>query len=265
MKIAHKKKKIVSLVIVSILIILLGSLLFVITTKKLKSISMMRTGEGAVSTTTKTLPVSNVYTRVANEKYYVSSIDIPLDNMKVGEKIGNQYNKWLNDSGILDIKTKEQAEKIGLSDTRKYEYEATLKVYDNKKYTSYVYEILDETGGAHPNSYHTIFNYRKSDGKEISKLTDLYLDNIYETLSKITRSDLRTQFMKIGGDADAVNDMMGDMFMLGTEAKEENFMKFYFKDKDTLTIVFDKYAIGPYALGDWDVDVPLSSISSSLR
>ncbi len=265
MKTAHKKKKIVSLVMVAILIAFLGSLLFVITTKKLKMISVMRQGESIASTTTETLTPSNIYTRVANEKYYVSSVDIPLDNMQVGERIGNQYNKWLKDSGILDIKTKADADEIGLSDTRKYEYEAKLKVYDNKKYTSYVYEILDETGGAHPNSYHIIFNYRKSDGKEISKLTDLYLDNIYETLSKISRSDLRTQFMKIGGGADAVNEMMGDMFMSGTEAKEENFARFYFKDKDTLTIVFDKYAIGPYAIGDWDVDVPLSSISGSLR
>ncbi len=264
MKTTHKKKKIISLAVVAISLVILGSLLFVITAQKLKLISMMRTGESVVSSTA-TLPASNIYNRVANEKYYVSSLDIPMDNMKVGERIGNQYNKWLKDSGVLDIKTKEQAEELGLSDTRKYEYEAKLKVYDNKKYTSYVYEVLDETGGAHPNSYHTIVNYRKSDGKEISKLTDIYVDNIYDILSKVTRSDLRTQFMKIGGGAEAVNDMMGDMFMSGTEAKEENFTKFYFKDKDTLTVVFDKYAIGPYAIGDWDVDVPLSSISSSLR
>jgi hypothetical protein len=262
MKSIHKKKKTFLLVSVAALFIYLGCVLFVRTSYKLESINKLNS---PVSTSTESLPMERINTRITNEKYYVSSIDIPLDNMSVGGRVVAEYQKWLSETGVLDIKTKEAADKIGLSDTRKYEYEAKLKIYENEKYTSYVYEILNETGGAHPNTYHTIFNYRKSDGKEIVSISDLYVDSVYETLSKLSRSDLRTQFMATGNSADTLDDMMGEMFMSGTEAKAENFTRFYFKDKNTLTVVFDKYAIGPYSIGDWDTDISLYSLKSLLR
>lgn len=263
MKLAHKKKKIFLIAAALITIIYLGSVLFVRTSYNLQRI--LGKGNFSKDTDSQTLSTPEVFTKVVNEKYYASSIEMPLSNMAVSARVVEEYEKWLKDSGILNIKTEKDAEKAGLSDTKKYEYTASFKVYDTDKYISYVYEIITDTRGAHPNTYHTIFNFRKSDGKEILAITDLYLDNVYETLSKLARSNLRTQFMENERFVESLDEMTGEMFISGTEAKPENFSKFYFKDKNTMTIVFDKYAIGPYSIGDWGADISLYSIKKLLR
>jgi len=213
----------------------------------------------------KVIVESKIDTEKFTGTYFDAEVDTPKENSIVAAKIMSYYKLWLTDSGIEDIKTKEQADRIGLSSERKYEYNAKLKIYDTDKYTSYVYEIYENTGGAHPNTYHSVFNFRKSDNKEIKSLTDIYGDNIYTEVSALSIKDLRSQFMANKDTADMISDLTGEMFIDGTKALPVNYSRFYFKDDNILTIIFDRYAIGPYVIGEWEVNIPLKSLEAFVR
>jgi len=114
------------------------------------------------------------------------------------------------------------------------------------------------SGAAHPNNYTLVFNYDITRDKGIA-LEDLFLPEIdyLTTLSNLTRTALFEHFEEDLG-------AMQDWIELGTEAQEKNFQSFSFT-KDILTIYFDPYQIGPYALGVQTVEITFEDLGEYIN
>ncbi len=149
----------------------------------------------------------------------------------------------------------EDVQILGLSE-RKYTLATEYDVYAGPMTVSYVYTIIQDTGGAHPNTFYRTFTFDVTTGNELT-ISDLFLTNsdYLSELSLLARKDLP---VIIGEYAD-------DTFILdGTKPQVESFQNFYIENK-TLTILFAPYQVGPYALGSVSLPIQLSRLSNLLK
>lgn len=148
---------------------------------------------------------------------------------------------------------------IGL-DQRKYALGSEYKTYTGTRTVSYVFEIYEDTLGAHPNVYSRTFTYDTRTGAQVT-LKDLFLPSIpyLERVSNRVRSDLPGIIRDISG-------FEGDPSMItsGTTPTTENFAWFYVSGKN-LVLIFPPYQVGPYALGTVTDTIPLAQFADSLR
>lgn len=159
------------------------------------------------------------------------------------------------DTDVSDI-TPQVAADQGLNAYNKYELSSTYQTYTSPFSVSYVFNVTEDTLGAHPNSNFQTFTFRGTDGANI-QLADLFNSgtNYLETLSTLTRAALTRQQ---GADADPT------FINPGTTADTNNFSDFAV-DGSNLVIFFAPYAVAPYSSGPQTVRIPLSELSSVLK
>jgi hypothetical protein len=149
--------------------------------------------------------------------------------------------------------TPEEAEAIK-NNPWKYYYNAEYEIIQlNENYISVRAHQGGFTGGAHGYDVIHTFNYDVNAQKTMA-LSDFYPNdpNYLATLSEISRTQLR----------DKLGEWVSEDFLLpGTEPILENFSEFTFTNPDlsngksTITIYFQQYQVGPYAIGQQTVEI----------
>lgn len=148
-------------------------------------------------------------------------------------------------------------EELGTHYTLSMEY----KDYGSPKYVSYWYTIFQDTGGAHPNTYFKTYVFDGRTGVQV-RLADLFdpSTNWLEELSLVVSNDVVRQMKeRLGQD-----DVTGAIFAEGLAAKEENFQNFYI-DNDTFVLEIPPYQVAAYAMGSFEVRIPMSELASNLK
>lgn len=120
----------------------------------------------------------------------------------------------------------------------------------NDNYISFIFYVKQDIKYIHPNEYIFVINYDKKSEKIIMQedIENMY-PNLYYNLSNYTYS----QLLK---DENIIKMGALEMLESGTHPNKYNFMDIAFKD-DKLLVLFEKYQVAPYVLGEFEVEVPL--------
>lgn len=167
----------------------------------------------------------------------------------------DQFKKDGNFSNL----THDDIQMMGL-DQRKEALGAEYKAYAGSRTVSYVFEIYEDTLGAHPNAYYRTFTFDTKTGAPLA-LADLFAPgaNYLGLLSDIASQQLPA----IVADREqvSVSDVDTDYLHSGISPEPESFQDWYIQG-GKLVIVFPPYQVGPYALGTIELPIPLSQLSS---
>ena len=118
-------------------------------------------------------------------------------------------------------------------------------------FTYYTY-----TGGAHPNSNFTAFNFLLPDGANV-EIGELFTNAGIERISKLSIGSLKHELMP-NGDGDT------DWIAKGAAANGANFENFILKANE-LALYFDAYHVAAYAVGPQEVHIPLAQLRAFMR
>lgn len=150
--------------------------------------------------------------------------------------------------------THDDVQIMGL-DQRKEALSSEYKTHTGTHTVSYVFEIYEDTLGAHPNVYYRTFTFDTHTGAAVA-LTDLFSSPSYlTTLSDAARAGLPGVIAHM--EQVAVSEVDTDYIREGTAPTAENFAWWYL-DGTTLTLLFPPYQVGPHSLGTVLLPFPLS-------
>jgi hypothetical protein len=162
----------------------------------------------------------------------------------------------------LDTLTEEDIRIQGLDMGRKYTLDASHEEYTGPHTVSYLFQIYEDTLGAHPNAYYRSFTFDANTGKEL-RIADVFESPTYlETLSRISREMLIPQIAEVSQVS--VDELDTDYIETGTMPDPNNFQVFYFTSTD-LVIVFPPYQVGPWVLGTQTVSIPRAELEGELK
>ena len=198
-----------------------------------------------------TQPISSFST---STKYYDFAYQAPTDNQTASRIIKDNADKWLAETNIASVTNDKQAENdFGIFSDMKYGYDSKYEKKEANDYITYLETIYAFTGGAHPNTVVVSHTFNKKDQTKNLGLGDIYSDKVYGVISEYTRKNMPALLNKKGIKVSEIQDMFND----GTSLNKDNWQVFYFDEK-SITIVFNQYQIGPYAIGIHEISIPLS-------
>ena len=144
---------------------------------------------------------------------------------------------------------------------RTYAFSMEYKDFGSPKYVSYLYTVYVDTGGAHPNGYFKTFVFDDATGAQV-QLADLFKSEInwLEELSLVVSNGVVAEMKKRSGQ----DDVTGIIFAEGVSPKVENFENFYI-DNDTFVVAIPPYQVAAYAMGSFEVRIPMSDLAGNLR
>jgi len=142
------------------------------------------------------------------------------------------------------------------SQERKETLKIVYLIASSPRTISYIFTVYEDTLGTHGNMFFRTFTFDITSGAELS-ISDIFLpdSNYLETLSELSRSKLPAV---IGKSADT------QMITNGTTPEAKNFANFFFDNKD-FVILFDPYAVAPYATGPQTLRIPINEITNILN
>lgn len=178
------------------------------------------------------------------------------------EKIDDSIKQYI-DGLIKDFQENSYTEgKVNWKNELMVKYD-TRKVED---YLSVRFRVYQFTGGAHGMDSLTVKNYNLKNGDEIG-LADIFRNNsnYLDRLSKLIVPQLAWQMKNKGVIADFKKDKDLMQFIYdGASAKADNFNNFYFVS-DGLVFHFNRYAVAPYANGEFEVKIPYLQVIDKLQ
>ncbi len=266
----HKTRDI--LVVLVLMLVMVGLFVWYLLARPYATLPVGQTGTSTPATSTVVLPIPKDVPQHLTESgtYYDIDLEYPsvtpltqsasasadasaIATMKAYDESTTATFK--KDTDITDI-TPQIAEDQGLNQYNKYELSSTYQTFTSPFSVSYVFNVTEDTLGAHPNSNFQTFTFRATDGAVIN-LADLFNSgtNYLGTLSTLTRAALTKQ---MGSNS---NPSFIDP---GTTPDANNFSNFAIDGND-LVIFFAPYAVGPYSSGPQTVRIPLSELSSVLK
>lgn len=162
----------------------------------------------------------------------------------------------------LETLTEEDVRIQGLGEGRKYALNTSYEEHIGPATVSYVFQIYEDTLGAHPNAYYRSFTFDSKNGKEL-RIADIFESTTYlDTLSRVSRDMLIPQIAK--ATETSVEEMSTEYIETGTTPDQNNFQIFYLTTTD-LVIVFPPYQVGPWVLGTQTIRVPRAEIENELK
>jgi hypothetical protein len=167
---------------------------------------------------------------------YGISLDFPVTN---SETVNQQVLAYIDETvHAFEVNVEEMGP--SLFPDRQYTMFGTFETYAGNGYTTFVFLTSVDTGGAHPNHTYTTYTF-DTYGKVVTLaevLQTRYSGALtLDRLALIARAELETE---LGEDA------AYGWIASGTEPTIENYQDFYL-DGDDLVILFEPYAVGPYA------------------
>lgn len=157
--------------------------------------------------------------------------------------------------GNFENLTEEDVRIQGLGADRKYALGLEYKTYTSLGYVSYLYTIYADTLGAHPNLYFLTFVFDNK-GEQVA-LGQLFPNNPnwLEELSLLVSNDVVAQIRQRTG----IDDVTGSVFAEGLAPVESNFQNFVLEG-DSLLIEIPPYQVAAYAVGTFEVRIPLKDL-----
>lgn len=194
------------------------------------------------------------------EAHYPAEVDLPREAgiralavvETVVENIVDSFKKSFATPNVED-------QKFLTSLGRKYEQRITYTPHVSSNHVSYVFEIYEDTGGAHPNGhYRTLVFDQNGNGV---KLPDLFMESA-DYLTRISgeaEQQVRREFAKRSGGSPE-----GGIFQEGLAPQAENFEHFVV-DGDVLVFFIPPYQVAAYTVGSFEVRVPLEDLKDIVR
>ena len=167
---------------------------------------------------------------------------------------------WFKEESVALI-NEQEAERLREVE-RRYELIIEYKPYISGSFTSYEFDIYLDTGGAHPNAFYRTATFGTA-GEELL-LENLFVQNapylprLSEEAYTRVLAELRR---RTGGE---VTPNMEDGARLGTAPSPEALQFFYLSD-GSLHLLFPPYQVAAYAMGSFDVAIPLSELRDILK
>lgn len=160
-------------------------------------------------------------------------------------------------NGNFDHLSAEDITMLGLDQGRKESLQISYLSSASPHTVSYIFNIYEDTLGAHGNTSFKTFTFDTRTGALLS-LGDLFIPKAgyLSTLSALSRTKLPGV---IGKD-------LADKAMIeaGTAPEEANFSTF-FLDEGSLVLMFPPYAVAAYAAGTQTLPLPRASLKSLLK
>jgi hypothetical protein len=173
-----------------------------------------------------------------------------VETMKVAAQ--NAINTFVQDGTLNDPPQGEINSMAGQQES----LSSTYKLYTGPGTITYVFTIVSDTLGAHPNSSFVTYTFDSKTGQALPLYNIFnsgadYLDK----LSSISRATLTAREGNAGGPS-FINP--------GTTPDNTNFQDFALDGTD-LDLFFAPYEVAPYSSGPQIVKIPLSQLSSLLK
>ncbi|OGG78163.1 hypothetical protein A3A36_00660 [Candidatus Kaiserbacteria bacterium RIFCSPLOWO2_01_FULL_52_12b] len=158
--------------------------------------------------------------------------------------------------GNFDNLTAKDITVMGFDQGRKEMLRIMYLITAPARTVSYIFTTYADTLGAHGNMFFHTFTFDTKTGVLLS-LADIFLPGTkyLDALSSISRA----KFPAVIGEFADMNFIEN-----GTTPDEKNFRNFFLVDRD-LVILFDPYAVAPYAAGPQTLRIPLSELSVILK
>jgi uncharacterized protein YecT (DUF1311 family) len=191
----------------------------------------------------------------ANAKTYSLSIDYPATGVRAIDDVLARYakNQAAEDHGIDD------GDESQHNGDRPYEFDTTYDIARNdNKVFSVVFTEYSDTGGAHPNTNLTAFNFLMPDGALVFLPELVDGQRGIAQVSRIVVADLNK---RIGGP-DGMSD--ADWIRRGAGPRATNFAVFIL-EPNQIHIFFPPYQVAAYAAGVQEARIPLAALKSFMR
>lgn len=135
----------------------------------------------------------------------------------------------------------------------KYQLQIRFDSYEYERYISFVFEIFEDYGGAHPNSSIWTISYDIKDNKIVT------IDNLIAKNSNILNFLSEYSFENLKENKDIKENYIEEMLVSGTKPIRDNFQYFAFA-KDGFKLFFPRYSVAPYSSGSFVVNIPYDKI-----
>jgi hypothetical protein len=158
----------------------------------------------------------------------------------------------------ISLENDQSVKEIDIESYNQYPREYTLNINYNKgrvdeETVSLIFDISNFTGGAHGANYFLSLNYNPKEAKEI-KLNDLFKEKDYlKKISDYCIKDLTKQIQEKIEDPEGFKNVWIEQ---GAGPEYKNF-SFFLINENNITFYFPQYQIAPYALGSFEVMMPL--------
>ncbi len=180
-----------------------------------------------------------------NEKYKNSNIDVYYPVTKY-ELLNTEMKN------IIDVKIAKF--KANVKENTEYSLFINFDMYKYNNYVSFVFHVLEDFMGAHPNTYIFTVNYNIKDNSIIN------IDTLIAKSNNILDQMSKYAYKKLSDDKKIKEINLQSMLANGTKPIKTNFEDFIFTNKG-LTIFFEKYKVAPYASGEFVVTIPYIELS----
>ena len=149
---------------------------------------------------------------------------------------------------------KTQTQQLCPLEGRKFELQITFSSNEYEDYISYVFDVFEDYGGAHPSitTWTISYNIKEEKIVDIKYLVDKNKDFLNILSSESFNMLKENEVIK--------EAKIEEMLINGTKPKEENFSDFAFT-QDGFKVFFEIYSIAPYALGDFVVVIPYDKLN----
>jgi len=175
-----------------------------------------------------------------NEKYKNSNIEVYYPVTKYD--LLNKEVKKIIDSRIDKFKQ-------DVKDEIEYSLFINFDMYRYKNYYGFLFHVLVDFAGAHPNTNLFTVNYNSKDNKVIN------IDTLINSNNNIINLMSKYSYNILLQDEKIKEIKMPHMLKDGTVASKTNYDNFVF-GREGLIVFFEKYQVAPYAYGEFSVNIP---------
>jgi hypothetical protein len=142
----------------------------------------------------------------------------------------------------------------------KYALGLEYQTFASAGYTSYLYTVYEDMGGAHPNGYFATYVFDPA-GTQV-QLADLFKADTYwlDELSRLVSAQVTAELKRRTNE----DDVSTSLFAEGLAPKVENFSNFIL-DGEQLVIFIPPYQVASWAAGAFEVRIHESELRGLLR
>lgn len=180
-----------------------------------------------------------------NEKYKNSNIEVyyPVTKYEILDK---------EVKNIIDVKIAKFKENV--KDDIEYSLLINFDMNKYSNYISFVFHVLEDYAGAHPNLYIFTVNY------DIKNNCIINIDTLSSKNNDILNLMSKYTYTNLSNNVKIKEINMPYMLKNGTKPIKTNFEDFIFT-KDGLIVLFEKYKVAPYAYGEFEVTIPYAELN----
>ncbi|MCU0653676.1 MAG: DUF3298 and DUF4163 domain-containing protein [Candidatus Pacebacteria bacterium] len=215
---------------------------------------MQQPSAGELMITAKTIAQSDDFYNIRAEypqiTYPQTTGESEAFNKKIAAAVNNlidEFKKGAKENWDARVATAPADQAVPQNPEQPFYFAATwMPAQLNDRYASFVIKAYYFSGGAHGNDRIFAFNYDLKNKKEITMADFCGSSENFDKLAKMAQTQIRSQLQAEGLNLDqAAEKWIAD----GTSASEDNYRNFTF-GYGKLTVYFEKYQVGPGAIGD---------------